>query len=265
MVVKDSSPQNRRDLVDDLGHRDFSKIFYKFLKKPKSFCGKKNALLKQIRDGNIDKSNGHRLFHSITDLFFAKSARMVSHRLEVMEILGPRLQEEFSAIMGDSLVEIDMDYLISGESAVGKSAEEVVNAMYKRWQELKTQECQLGQSLVGPHKHDVQFLFNGQEARIFCSQGQQRAIILAFKIAHIRLHCSAHGIYPMLLLDDVLSELDRKKQDRFLEYLLSTESQILLTTTDASRIPSRAVGSVFDVNVGTFAKREDSLTGGVIV
>ena len=259
MVVKESA-QHRRTLIDDLAlglFPNYSRVFDEYRK----LLRQKNALLKQIRDKSIDREKGHRLFHNITELFFVKSAEVIRQRLRAIEQMTPLFQSEFAEIMGDSMVEIEMDYVISGRSALGINFDEILNALYKRWGELKESECQLGQSLVGPHKHEVQFVFNGQNARIFCSQGQQRAIILAFKMAHIRLHYTAHGIYPMLLLDDVLSELDLEKQDRFLEYLMATDSQIFLTTTDAAKIPLVAESSLFDVSVGRFFKSEGRQRG----
>ena len=254
LVVKESA-QHRRALVDDLALAIFPS-YSQFFDDCRKLLKQKNALLKQIRDGIIDRDKGHRLFHNVTELFFKKSAKVIHRRIQLIREILPIFQEEFSAIMGDSLLEIEMNYLISGQSALGMNEEEVLNALYNRFEQLKSKEYQLGISLIGPHKHDVQFIFNGQEARIFCSQGQQRAIILAFKMAHIRLHYAAHGVYPVLLLDDVLSELDRQKQDRFLDYLMATGSQIFLTTTDASTIPRNVEPSIYEVSVGQFIKKD---------
>ena len=262
-VVKDS-PQHRRQLVDDLAMTmvpGFARLF----DDTRKLLKQKNALLKQLKEGILEKEKGHRLFHNITDLLFAKSTRLIAGRLEILHKIMPIFREEFLTIMGDSLLEIEMDYLISGTTALQFNEDQIVNALYNRWSELAPSEVQLGQSLVGPHKHDVRFLFNGQDARVFCSQGQQRAIILAFKMAHIRLHCAAHGVSPLLLLDDVLSELDSSKQQRFLDYLMAGKSQIFLTTTDAAVIPRKVNKAVFEVNVGKFAPVEVERTGGLSV
>ena len=260
LIIK-QSPQHRRSLVDDLALGvlpSFAQVY--------EDCGRllkqKNAFLREVKtDKTGDSRETQRLFNSLTDLFFAKGARLVVQRLKVMKAILPFLQKEFAAIMGDSLVELEMDYLISGKSALEMSEEQIINALYKRWAELSQSEKALGQTLVGPHKHDVQFRFNGQEARLFCSQGQQRAIILAFKMAHIGLHCAAHGMYPMLLLDDVLSELDKIKQERFLEALIQTQSQILMTATDASKVPTGMSHDIYNVNVGTFTKVQQRKLG----
>ncbi|MBO9668387.1 MAG: DNA replication and repair protein RecF, partial [Bdellovibrio sp.] len=93
-------------------------------------------------------------------------------------------------------------------------------------------ELSSGTSLVGPHKHDIVFLYGGKDSRFFCSQGQQRAIILSFKMAQIVYHRKAHGTYPVLMLDDVLSELDKAKRDALITFLHEINTQIFVTTTD---------------------------------
>ena len=87
---------------------------------------------------------------------------------------------------------------------------------------------------MGPHKHDVTFRMGKTDTRFFASQGQQRAIILGFKMAQIMYHHRVFQVHPLLLLDDVLSELDPVKGANLLRFLEGIKSQILLTTTDIS-------------------------------
>ena len=111
----------------------------------------------------------------------------------------------------------------------------------------------MGSSLIGPQKHDVIFLYNGKDSRFFCSQGQQRSIILAFKMAQIVYHHKVHGFYPVLLLDDVLSELDLTKQESLISTLNQTETQTFVTTTDTSILKKLRMekSQVFHVHAGT--------------
>jgi DNA replication and repair protein RecF len=102
----------------------------------------------------------------------------------------------------------------------------------KRQKELLDAELSSGVSLVGPHKHDLRFLYGQKDSRFYCSQGQQRAIILSFKMAQIVYHRKVHGVYPLLLLDDVLSELDKNKRDALIAFLHEINTQTFITTTD---------------------------------
>src|SRR5690606_7642656 len=93
------------------------------------------------------------------------------------------------------------------------------NAMQNRLNELKHRELEAGVSLVGPHKHDIPLLLNGKDSRYYSSQGQQRTLILSFKVAQIMYHYGLRKSRPILLLDDVLSELDGEKRSNLLTYL----------------------------------------------
>lgn len=263
LIVKDAA-QKRRDLIDDLCISlipQFTKVLGEFRKALRQ----KNGLLKKIKDGQIELKEGSKINQSITQILFEKGSWITHSRLQAVEEIEPYLLQEFLEIMDEHYGNISVNYYISGSKIRNTSREQILNAMYKRWEELKLREIASGLCLVGPHKHDIQFNFNGQEARFFCSQGQQRAIILAFKMAQIKLHYRAHKEYPVLLLDDVLSELDREKQMRFVNYLLSTEAQIFLTTTDATSIPQIASHSVFEVKGGIFEEGDRLLTGGLNV
>jgi DNA replication and repair protein RecF len=263
LIVKDS-PQKRRDLIDDLCLTLFPQ-FPQLLMEYRKVLRQKNSLLKQAKDEKVDLSQAHKINDSLTEILLDRGSLLTSFRLQAISEIEPFLLNEFLKIMDEHYGTISIKYFISGVEFRTQKQAEIRNALYKRWGELKSREWASGLSLVGPHKHDIQFDFNDQEARFFCSQGQQRAIILAFKMAQTRLHYSAHKEFPILLLDDVLSELDREKQMRFVNYLLSTEAQIFLTTTDATSIPEMAHRSVYEVIEGVFKESDRFFTGGLSV
>jgi len=92
------------------------------------------------------------------------------------------------------------------------------------------QEFRRGVSLVGPHRDDLAFFINDKEAQTFGSQGQQRTTALSIKLAELELIHEEIGEYPILLLDDVLSELDRNRQTQLIETFQS-KVQTFITTT----------------------------------
>ena len=83
--------------------------------------------------------------------------------------------------------------------------------------QVKEQEFRRGVTLVGPHRDDIGFYINDKEAQTYGSQGQQRTTALSIKLAEIELIHEEIGEYPILLLDDVLSELDRNRQTQLIE------------------------------------------------
>ena len=102
--------------------------------------------------------------------------------------------------------------------------------------------------LSGPHKDDIEVSVNGQSARMYCSQGQVRTAALSLKLAEREIHKNTFGEYPIMLLDDVLSELDPKRQ----EYVLNRISggQVFITCCENDRLDTLLKGKVFHVKNG---------------
>lgn len=117
--------------------------------------------------------------------------------------------------------------------------------------QMKDQEIRRGVTLVGPHRDDLSFLINGKEAHKFGSQGQQRTAALSLKLAEIELIHEEIGEYPILLLDDVLSELDRNRQIQLIETFQS-RVQTFITTTEIESIDMKKLqdAAVFYVEQG---------------
>lgn len=96
--------------------------------------------------------------------------------------------------------------------------------------QVKEQEFRRGSTMIGPHRDDMVFTINGKEAHVFGSQGQQRTTALSLKLAELELIREEAGEYPILLLDDVLSELDRNRQTQLIE-TFQNKVQTFITTT----------------------------------
>ncbi|MHB8416956.1 MAG: DNA replication/repair protein RecF [Myxococcales bacterium] len=99
-----------------------------------------------------------------------------------------------------------------------------------------------GFTSVGPHADDVRFTLEGRDARRFASQGQSRALVLSLKVAEIENLRERLGAPPLLLLDDVSSELDPERNRELLSYLADLPAQVLLTTTDPTPLLGRLEG-----------------------
>ena len=102
--------------------------------------------------------------------------------------------------------------------------------------------------LSGPHKDDLLVSIDGREAKTYSSQGQTRTAALALKLAEREIYKSAAGEYPVLLLDDVLSELDPKRQEFVLNRIAG--GQVFITCCEEDRLPSLLGGKVFHVEQG---------------
>ena len=107
--------------------------------------------------------------------------------------------------------------------------------------------------LSGPHKDDLLVKINGQDARGFASQGQTRTAALSMKLSEREIYHNATGEYPVLLLDDVLSELDQRRQEFVLNRIAG--GQVFITCCEDDRLSQMLGGRVFHVEQGTIAQR----------
>jgi len=132
------------------------------------------------------------------------------------------------------------------------SVERVCELMHVQVADRLEDECLRGVSLVGPHRDEVLFLINGESVRRFGSQGQQRTATLSLKLAELQLLREAGGESPVLLLDDVFSELDEQRRAQVLESLGEAE-QTFLSATEAGLVSEQARrgAGVFRVTNGT--------------
>ena len=109
--------------------------------------------------------------------------------------------------------------------------EGIAKSFYKELIERKTEEMRRGQTCVGPHRDDIIFYINGNEATKFASQGQQRTVVLALKLSELDIIAAKTGDEPILLLDDVLAELDDLRQNYLLKSI-SKNTQTIITSVD---------------------------------
>jgi DNA replication and repair protein RecF len=110
-----------------------------------------------------------------------------------------------------------------------------------------------GSTAVGPHRDDLILKVNDKDLRNFGSQGQQRTSILALKLAELEFLMSETGEYPVLLLDDVMSELDRRRREQLLLFI-HDRIQTFITATDRHAFPDTISGRYYQVTAGKVAE-----------
>lgn len=222
----------RRELVDDalVLHQP---IHANLISEYRKALRTRNRILKDLSEMEPDRRAAQiDLLESLNPTFFRLATELTIARLRAIDALEEDFRHSFRRISSVESVDISVDYVVSSQKARSWTAAEVSDAIRKRAQELRSAEVSSGTSLVGPHKHEITFLYHQKDSRIYCSQGQQRALILSFKMAQIVYHGRVHGTHPVLLLDDVLSELDSSKQKALIAFLQEIQTQVFLTTTD---------------------------------
>lgn len=182
----------------------------------------RNAVLRQLGEGQRQAQAMLPVYDAqLAPLAIAVAA---ARRALVAEIL-PRFSAGFEAITRTGLP-VDARLETTPELAAG-DAEAFLAAL----QRDRARDVARGSTSLGPHRDDLAFLLAGQPAAHFASQGQLRALVLAWKIAELDLLREVHGEPPILLLDDVSSELDDARNLHLFEYLTTHDHQCFITTT----------------------------------
>lgn len=159
-------------------------------------------------------------------------ARIRQRREEILGEIRPHAQKAFAEVArGEAALELRSSVTDPGESALRAALEGRL-----------PRDLERGFTSAGPHADDLGLFLGDKPARLFASQGQSRAVVLAFKIGEIENLRRAQGRAPLLLLDDVSSELDPERNAYLMDYLAALSGQVVLTTTD----PKLVAGSAAD-------------------
>ena len=185
----------------------------------------RNHLLRLIREG---RATPHELEFWDRELVENGAYLTVERHRAVasLEGLARRIHQSLTA----GREELALIYLASAAQGPAEPAA-VAQRLSQRLNAARDREVAAGTSLVGPHRDDLRFLGNGVDMGIYGSRGQQRTIALSLKLAEAEFMLSRSGEPPVLLLDDVLSELDKPRRGHLFSALASYQ-QVLITTTD---------------------------------
>ena len=159
-------------------------------------------------------------------------ARLLRRRRDIVAELGPRLGQAFAEISGPGAPAPLLSYRPSGGLDLTGSEEELAGRLAGLLEVRLARDLDRGYSTCGPHMDDLLFGLGERAARTYGSQGQQRAFALGLRIAEVENLRAVQQEAPLLLLDDVSSELDPAKNAFLLAYVASLPAQAFLTSTD---------------------------------
>ena len=127
--------------------------------------------------------------------------------------------------------------------------------LMKEYDKRLENDIKLCSTSIGPHKDDIEFYLDDKNLKFYGSQGQQRAAVLAFKLSEIEILKKYKETTPILLLDDIFSELDDNKKNNLLKYI-SRDIQTIITTTDLNNLDNKLISKskLFNINNGNIIK-----------
>lgn len=205
----------------------------------------RNTLLRQRSFATLD---------AWSEQLISAGAQLIRRRAAFVQELGAFFTRLYRQITGSDEEAYLCYYADSCQNP--DTLEGCVTALRAALTARSDEERQRGTTLAGPHRDDLRFFLNGTLLKQHGSQGQQRSFILAMKMAEIENACRHTGFPPVLLLDDLTSELDKNRLGHLLEFLAQRQIQVFMTTTDLATLPAIAGDSaVYRVNGGEVSQR----------
>jgi DNA replication and repair protein RecF len=234
-------PEVRRRYLDRAvfsGNTSYLTLHHNYFRTLKN----RNALLKRgIHDG----------LSVWTDKLVETGSRLMEKRISFVRELAELLRVFYAEIAGPGQ-EAAIAYRSRIDSEHPSSPEYIRGRLREALEQSITDEFRRGTTLIGPHRDDLEFYLNGKPLNHHGSQGEQRSFILALKMAEIEYLKRRWGSPPLLLLDDMTSELDRDRNGNFMQFLKEKEMQVFITTTSLENINLSGISnySTFPVHEG---------------
>ncbi|WP_210367582.1 DNA replication/repair protein RecF [Bacillus sp. REN3] len=244
------SPQVRRRFIDmEIGQ--VSPVYLHEMSQYNKILQQRNHYLKQLQ---IKKSTDMTMLEILTEQFIQSAAKIVEKRFEFLKLLEKWALPIHQGI-SRGLESLEIVYKPSADVSEGDDLSKMIAVYEEKFAKVKNREIDRGTSMFGPHRDDLQFFVNGRDVQTFGSQGQQRTTALSVKLAEIELIQAEIGEYPILLLDDVLSELDDYRQSHLLN-TIQGKVQTFVTTTSVDGIDHQTLkeAAAFRVEAGNMAR-----------
>ena len=252
LTLVKGSPQNRRKFVDmELGQ--MSSLYLYDLVEYNRVLKQRNTYLKQLA---IKKKQPDEYLEVLSEMLSELASKIVFHRLDFMkqlEALAIPIHDQLS--LGREKFSVSYQATIPLED--GLTPSQMKEIYINQFKKNQTREADQATTLIGPHRDDLIFYLNEIPVQTYGSQGQQRSTVLSLKLAEIELMKLSTGEYPLLLLDDVLSELDDDRQTHLIK-AIENKVQTFITTTSLDGIKQQFINEpvVIPIEKGTILKTE---------
>ncbi len=226
-IVK-GSPNIRRNMMNI----DISQLHNNYI----TFLNEYNKIIKirndYLKKMNLNGNSDIRYLEVVNKSLIEKATKIYEYRFSFIEKINEYLPIIYKKITGLSNLHIEFNNSIGLEKF---DSFEIENVFQKKLKKNFNAELMQGMTLTGPHRDDFSFILNDMDMKSYASQGQQRMAVIALKISEIYLFKEILGEFPVLLLDDIFSEIDMKKRNKIIKFF-KDDIQIIITTTDINDI-----------------------------
>lgn len=214
----------------------------------------RNEYIKKMRNNEFYNKQ---YFEILNEYYIKKSILIYRMRKKYIDKINEHIGNIFYDITGLNKLIVEYSPIINFDNYTDEEMYEKIKSSINL-----SEEISYGKSIYGPHRDDYKFMLNDINLKNFGSQGQQRSVVLALKLAEINIFKKVIGSSPILLLDDVFSELDEIKRNNLLKYI-NTKIQTIITTTDIQNIDDDTIkkSKVFEILDGKILRRKDDFDG----
>lgn len=251
MLVKEGPAIRRRYL--DMMVSQLSTGYFTALQQYQKALDQRNALLREAKKGaRLDQA----MISAFEDAMAAQAAVIIPLRRKMVERAAEAAQDKYAAISGRPHEKFAMRY-----ACCVPEDQDVAEFLRSALRSSRQDDMFRGGTSVGPHREDVTLTLNDRDMKVFASQGQIRTAALSMKLAQLALFRQETGEPPVLLLDDVMSELDMTRRTRLLEEISGL--QTFITCTDESDLEGCTERRSYQVsmNVEGFASIREHSAG----
>ncbi|HHX22736.1 MAG TPA: DNA replication/repair protein RecF [Thermoanaerobacterales bacterium] len=238
-IIK-GQPSGRRKFIDNFIFQ-IRPGFYKYLQGYQRVLSQRNSLLKALKNNKKMMQTLDSWDEQLAEYGF----QLINERFKLLQSLSNLAIKYFENFSHEGTV-LKIKYVSSVNFTDTGS---IKGELRKALTESRNKDILRSYTSVGPHRDDIEFLINGKNARLYGSQGQQRTVVLCLKFSQRDILSTIKGENPILLLDDVMSELDIYRRRLILE---REDHQVFITTTDLNFIPDEIIkkSSLYSVKAG---------------
>ena len=248
-IIK-GSPSIRRNLLN-IQLSQISKVYLNTYNEYNKILKTRNEYLKILFNNSIaDKT----YLDILTDKLIEKAVIIYKKRKEYIDLINNSIDDYYKDISNDNGIKI---VYLPNIDIVSYDDETILSNLKDKFSKNYNKELNYGMTMYGPHRDDFYFDYKGNDLKYFGSQGQQKLAILSFKLSEIPIFVNLGGSEPVLLLDDIFSELDIKKRNRLLKIINLNGIQSIITTTDLKNINKKYLTDayVYEVKQGNIERK----------
>lgn len=240
-LIKESPIERRRFLNRELSQ--ISRLYCSDIIEYNKLLFQRNEWLKSANRGPSDPV----LLDVWDEQLSDKGARIILKRADFIRQLSD-ITENMHAMLTSNKEKLSLNYMTAVKNICNYDT--IRGGLLEALNQNRGMDIRRGFTSVGPHRDDMEIFINGKRSRIFASQGQQRTAALTLKLSEIEIVKREVGTYPIVLLDDVMSELDSHRQEKLLNAL--SHVQTIITATDTATLLKERIGasSVISVKKG---------------